>query len=279
VDNFILTNENYYDDKSRMSVSEYKDFFGSLGMSGCERTAYERMTGKIEEKKGMPLLVGGYVDAYFEGTLDAYKARHRDDIYTQTSLKAFEKKGNPEELKLYADFVKADSIIKRVEQDAMFSYYLSGEKQVIMTGEIENQPWKIKIDSLLPDTIVDLKVMAEINKNKWIEDVGEFLNFIFVYGYDIQGAVYQEIVYQNTGKRLPFVIAAVTKEEEPNIALIQIDQPYLDSALDRVKANIPRYADLKSGKAEPTECGNCAYCRRRKVLLGPVMLSQFMSQK
>ena len=40
--------------------------------------------------------------------------------------------------------------------------YMSGEKQVIMTGEIEGVPVKIKIDSYHPNKmIVDLKVMSE----------------------------------------------------------------------------------------------------------------------
>lgn len=274
-----LTNDNYYDVKDYMSVSEYKDFFGSLGIKACERTAYLRMNGQIEEKKSMPLLVGGYVDAYFEGTLDNFKEKHKDDIYTKNSLKAFEKKGNPDDLCLYADFEKANYIIDRIERDPMFMYYMSGEKQVIMTGEIEGQPWKIKVDSLLPDTIVDLKVMSEISKNKWIEDVGEFLNFIFVWGYDIQGAVYQEIVRQNIGKKLPFVIAVATKEDEPDIELIEVDQVYLDEALARVKADIPRYTGLKAGVIEPTQCHVCPCCRRDKVLMGTIMLSQIMNQK
>lgn len=274
-----LTNDNYYDVKDYMSVSEYKDFFGSLGIKGCERTAYLRMTGKIEEKKSIPLLVGGYVDAYFEGTLDNYKKKNKDDIYTKTSLKAYEKSGNIDALCLYSDFEKANYIIDRINRDPMFSYYMSGEKQVIMTGEIEGQPWKIKIDSLLPDTIVDLKIMSEISKNKWIEDIGEYLNFIFVWGYDIQGAVYQEIVRQNTGKRIPFVIAVATKEDEPDIELIEVDQVFLDEALTRVKADIPRYAGLKTGKIEPTQCHVCPCCRKDKILTGTKMLSQLINQK
>ena len=274
-----LTNDNYYDVKEYMSVSEYKDFFGSLGIKSCERAAYLRMTGKIEEKKSTPLLVGGYVDAYFEGTLNDYKKKHKEDIYTKTSLKAYEKSGNPETLCLYSDFEKANYIIDRIKRDPMFSYYMSGDKQVIMTGEIEGQPWKIKVDSLLSDTIVDLKIMSEISKNKWIEDVGEYLNFIFVWGYDIQGAVYQEIVRQNTSKKMPFVIAVATKEDEPDIELIEVDQVFLDEAMARVKANIPRYTGLKTGVIEPSQCHVCPYCRRDKVLMNPIMLSQIMNQK
>ena len=264
-----LTNENYYSaeaDMEYMSVSQFKDFHGSYGITGCERTAMMRLKGLYPKKEGLPLLVGGYVDAYFEGTLGQYKVAHPE---------MFKKDGT-----LKADFIKADSIIERVERDPMFMYYMSGEKQRIMTGEIEGIPWKIKIDSLLPDTIVDLKVMAEIGKKKWVQDIGEFLDFIRYWGYDIQGAVYQEIVYQNIGERLPFVIAAVTKEDpEPDIELIEVDQIFLDEAMSIVRANAPRIAEIKSGNKIPTQCYTCPCCRRDKVLTGAIKLSQMINQK
>lgn len=282
-----LTNENYYSaeaDKEYMSVSQYKSFAGALGMKGCEFQAMQKLDGKYAEEKGTPLLVGGYVDAWVEGTLDEFKMNNLDSLYTKTSIKAYNKSGNIDDLVLSADFVQADSIIERIKKDEMMKYYLgiepyTSKKQTIMTGEIEGIPWKIKTDSLLPDTIVDLKVMANISKSTWSEDSGEFLNFILYWGYDIQGAVYQEIVRQNTGERLPFVIAAVTKEKpEPDIELIEIDQVFLDDALKRVKANIPRIIEVKNG-AEPIRCGKCPCCRQNKVLLEPIPLSVFRDRQ
>jgi len=265
----LLTGDNYYTqeaDMEYMSVSQFKDFHGSYGIQGCERTAMMRLMGEYPLKSGLPLLVGGYVDAWFEGTLDKYTEEHPE---------MFKKDGT-----LKADFVRADAIIERVQRDPMFMYYMSGEKQKIMTGEIEGIPWKIKIDSLLPDAIVDLKVMAEIGKKKWVQDIGEFLDFIRYWGYDIQGAVYQEIVRQNTGNKLPFIIAAVTKEEpEPDIELIEVDQVYLDEAMDIVRSNAPRIANIKQGIEEPTQCYTCPCCRRDKVLTGAIKLSQMFNQK
>lgn len=265
---FVLTNENYYSaeaDRIYISTSQFKDFHGTYGFKGCEFQAMERLNGNYPAKTGIPLLVGGYVDAWFEGTLDKYKAEHPEIVKKDGSLKA--------------DFVQADYIIDRVQQDPMFMYYMSGEKQRIMTGEIEGIPWKIKIDSLLPDTIVDLKVMSQIDKNKWVDDLGEYLDFVRYWGYDIQGAVYQEIVRQNTGEKLPFVIAAVTKEDEPNLELIEIDQIYLDEALRIVKANSGRIRDIKDGEIAPERCGVCGCCRKNKVLLEPIKLSMLANRK
>ena len=265
----VLTDENYYSNEADieyMSVSQFKEFHGSYGVPGCERTAMMRLKGLYPKKEGLPLLVGAYVDAWFEGTLDKFIENHPE---------MFKKDGT-----LKADFAKANYVIERVQQDPMFMYYMSGEKQVIMTGEIDGIPWKIKIDSLLPECIVDEKYVAEINKRKWVQDIGEYLDFIRYWGYDLQGAVYQEIVRQNIGKKLPFVIAAVSKEEpEPDLELIEVDQVYLDEAMSIIRNNTPRIVDLKRGIIEPTQCYTCPCCRKDKVLTGTIRLSQMFNQR
>lgn len=117
-------------------------------------------------------MVGSYVDSYFEGTLDKFNAEN-------PSL--FKKDGG-----LKADYVKAEEIIARIERDAYFMKYMSGQKQVIMTGELFGAKWKIKIDSYIPETaIVDLKVMSSITELKWVKDIG-YLDFVRYWGYDIQ---------------------------------------------------------------------------------------------
>ena len=159
----------------------------------------EKLAGRWEEKKTTALLVGSYVDSYFEGSLDKFKAEN-PEIFKKTGDKG-----------LKAEYLKADDIIRRIERDQFFMMCLSGEKQVVMTGELFGAKWKIKIDSYIADkVIVDLKVMSSITKHEYVRDVG-YLDFIRYWGYDIQGAIYQEIVRQNTGKRLPFYIAAASK--------------------------------------------------------------------
>ena len=73
------------------------------------------------------------------------------------------------------------------------------------------------------------------------------MDFIQYWGYDIQGAVYQEVVYRNTGKRLPFFIAAASKEKETDIELIWIDDEHLHEKLIEVEQNTPKILALKSG--------------------------------
>ena len=88
------------------------------------------------------------------------------------------------------------------------------------------------------------------------------LNFIEAWGYDIQGAIYQAV----EGHSLPFFIAAATKEREPDMAVVSIPQPYLDTAMEIVKSNVRRFAELKKGIGEPIRCEKCDYCKRTKVL-------------
>lgn len=262
-----LTRDNYYSEEANryyMSVSQFKDFWGSCARKGCEFRALSTIEGAWKEEPSTAMKVGSYVDAYFEGTLDEYKADNSDMFKRDGELKA--------------DFVKAEECIARVERDEYFMKFMSGEKQVIMTGMINDVPWKIKIDSLIPGkAIVDLKVMASIRKLEWSESAGVKLDFIRRMGYDIQGAVYQEIVRQNTGDKLPFYIAAVSKEKQPDIEVIQIEQDLLQDALLIVQENMGRISDIKAFNVEPDKCGVCDCCRFHKKLFKPIGVYDLMT--
>ncbi len=256
-----LTAQNYYSEKANkeyLSVSQFKDFHGTYGKLGCEFTAMQKISGEWEDEKSTALLVGQFVDSYFEGTLDKFKAEHPSLFKKDRGLKA--------------DYVKANEIIARIERDEYFMRYMSGQKQVIMTGELFGAKWKIKIDSYIPDVaIVDLKVMSSITKPEWVRDLG-YLSFIEYWGYDLQGVVYQEIVRQNTGKKLPFYIAAATKEKEPDIRIIHVTDNYLQAALSVVETNMPRVLRVKNREAEPDRCELCECCRHNRVLLRPISI-------
>lgn len=262
-----LTEENYYGRKANelyMSVSQFKDFNGTYGRLACEFEAMEKMSGRWIPEKTTAMIVGSYVDAYFEGALDRFKAENPE---------LFTKNGG-----LKAAFKKAEEVIARIERDEYFMKYLSGEKQVIMIGEIGGCEWKIKMDSYIPGVaIVDLKVMASITDLKWVKDLG-YLDFVRYWGYDIQGAVYQEIVRQNTGKKLPFYIAAATKENEPDIQIIHVTQNYLDEAMQMVKLALPRVLRVKSGEALPDRCELCDCCRHNRVLRAPISINDLTAR-
>ncbi len=264
---FVLTDENYYTeeaDMAYMSVSQFKDFDGMLGRPGCEFRKMKMMAGEWREDPTPPMLVGSYVDAYFEGSLPRFQIEHPE---------IFNKDGS-----LSAKFKVAESVIERIKKDDYFMKFMSGEKQTIMKGKIGGVPWKIKMDSYIPDVaIVDLKVVKSIREKCWVRDLG-YISFIEFWGYDTQGAVYQEIVRQNTGKKLPFYIAAASKESEPDIEIIQVEQWRLDTALRHVESALPDVLDVKNGKREPNRCNQCDCCKHFKVLEKPIVVEDIVRE-
>lgn len=262
-----LTNDNYYSteaDKDYMSVSQFKDFAGTMGKSSCEDAALKHINKTVERAKTTSLLVGSYVDSYFEGSLDSFKTEN-PEIFKKTGDKG-----------LKADYIQAEHLIHRIESDPLFSAYMSGQKQVIMTGSMFGTDWKIKMDSYHPDDkIVDLKIMKDMNPI-WSDLTNSYLDFIRFWGYDIQGAVYQKIVEINTGKKLPFFIACATKETPANIEIIEITQNYLDTALKFVEDNIEHVLNVKTGIIEPIRCNCCSSCKASKVLTAPITLDSII---
>jgi len=258
-----LTRENYYSREANleyMSVSQFKNFAGTPGKPGCEARAMAELRGKWKEKTSPALMFGSYVDAHFEGTLDVFIAQLPPGYVTKT--------GTIHQVKLKS--CQADEVIARIERDPCFMKYLSGEKQGIFTGSMFGGMWKGRVDSLLPGRcIVDLKTTREIRKATYHKATGH-ITFIEEWGYDTQGAVYQKLIELTTGERLPFIIAAVSKEAEPDIEIIGFTQFDLDTALRRVEGFMPHILDVKSGEIEPTRCEKCDYCKNTKVLKAPV---------
>lgn len=262
----FLTAENYYSHAANMaymSASQFKSF------KTCEARAIAELRGEYIRPVSTALLVGSYVDAHFEGSLDLFKAKHPEIFKRDGSLKS--------------EYTQANQIIARCEEDKLFMMLMSGKKQVIYTGVISGVPYKIKIDSLLdagqtetiaaefPETseylgmqeglIVDGKIMKDM---KYIWNDGERKPFVEAWGYDTQGAIYQDI----QGEMLPFALAVATKETVPDIEALILPDDTLQAALDEVEALSPRYNNLKLGIEEPARCECCDYCRATKKLTG-----------
>ncbi len=231
-----LSDDTYYGkeaNQSFFSVSQYKDF------CKCEAMAMAKIRGEYEQPTTKAMLIGTLVDRWFEGTLDKLREESPNIFYCRNGA-------------LRADFRKADKIIKRVQQDARFMLYMSGEKQKILTFELFGVPWKMKMDSFVEGIcITDLKV------------VQNFKSLAF-WRYDLQGAVYQAGAEANGFGSLPFYLAAATKESETDFDIFQIDQQTLDMALREIERKMPRFIDVKAGLEEPHYCGVCDYCKSVK---------------
>lgn len=243
----MISNSNYYANEyalKYMSASQFKSF------EKCEAMALAEATGEYKRESSTALMIGSYVDCFVEGTLDKFLANN-PKIFTQ--------KGT-----LRSEFALADVLCNRIKQDTMFSKYLGGEHQKIFLGEIAGVPFKGKLDAYHEGKcIVDLKTCKDFEP---VWKSGHKVSFIEAWGYDIQGAIYQELVYQNTKQRLPFFVCAITKEKVPDLAIISIPQERLDYCLELVKANAPRYEAIKKRLEEPIRCEKCDYCKATKKI-------------
>lgn len=238
----ILTNDNYYSSEANqeyMSVSQYKDF------QKCEAMALASLRGEWTRPQTTALLVGSYIDAWFEGTLEEFTAAH-PEIYTKTG-------------KLKADFVQAEELIEFLKRDPMFMRYMSGRKQVIITRELFGTPWKIKMDSYHPDKIVDLKVMRSMERI-----MGQ--TFVSYWMYDLQMAIYAAV----EGRDLATYLAVVTKQDPPDKEIISIPRWRRVELLEDVEKKMPHILAVKSGRVPAQRCGVCEYCRATKMLTEPI---------
>lgn len=269
----ILTAENYYGreaNEAYYSASQIKQFME------CPACAMAELRGEYERKKTPSLLVGGYIDAHFSGEMEAFR-RENPGIFTRVGT-------------LKADYVQAEEIIARIERDPLAMRLLDGEKQKIVTGRIAGLPVKAKLDvwldaekahaiaedfsgmealTFVHGAIVDMKVMKDFEP-MYRQEEGR-ISFIEYWRYDLQMAIYQELMRQEMGHQVPAFILAASKQDPPDLMLVQIPQELLDFNLIQLTKRLPEYEEVKSGREEPDACGKCAYCRGSKRLDGPTM--------
>lgn len=261
-----VTPENYYDpdiNMAYMGSTQFKAF------QRCEAAALAELRGEYVPKTTTALLVGGYIDAYFSGELPLFQARHPEIFKRDGQLKA--------------EYLHAQDVINRMEEDELYSLLMSGAKQVIRTGFIAGVPFKIKIDSLLDGlscekivhrfpkaaaalglcdgAIVDQKAMKDM-ASVWSSEDGCRIPFVEAWGYDLQGAVYQAI----EGHMLPFILAVGTKEDSPDLEALYISDADLAAKLAEVEDQAPRYQSIKEGRIQPVRCEHCDYCKATKRL-------------
>lgn len=253
----MLTVENYFSpemNRHYVGSSQFKSFMA------CEHSALAELTGAYERPKGKALLMGSLFDSMFDGTYEKFLAENPEVFNSRTK-------------ELKADYQMVKEIYNRVSRDPYWMEMAAeGEQQVIMTGEIEGVPVKIMIDSKHPEVIVDRKLMKDF-ADVWVGRQKQ--PWHIAYGYDIQAAMYREIVRQNTGELLPFRIAAATKEKnsetgnlKTDLDVFQFTNSELDPALEYIRQNIVHIQEVKQGIIDPTRCDDCEYCRETKVLTG-----------
>lgn len=259
-----LNETNYYSTEMNlkyMSVSQYK-LFSNPYNDCCEAAALAQIKGEWSRPTTKSLLMGSYVDEALTGDIEKFKAEHPELFVSRG-----ERKGE-----LKADYLQAEDMVARAKRDKTFMAYVTGGvHQAIFTGNLGNVEWKIKIDHIAykdgnPVALVDLKTVKSMYETFYVKDSGEHLNFIERWNYDLQASAYQYIYEQNTGLKLPFYIAAISKDKDsegvahPRLKIIQIPQIKMDERLVEIKNNVGKIQAIKEGKIEPIHCTKCDYC-------------------
>lgn len=282
-----LTSRNYYGKKASreyMSVSQFKDFMK------CPAMAMAKLNGIYKDEEKRALLLGSFVDEMLTGTYKSqikFIAENYTELFQKSSkvavqLSEFDTLSGRKDFLLgccepeyfflehqkpYADILQAVETIERVKNQPLMMHYLSGKHQVIMTGEIEGVPFKIRMDSYKSgEFITDFKYMASLRSPNLFEPMIKY------WGYDMQAACYQEIVRQNTGEKLPFIFDVATKEKPAHLEVGEISQWNMDEALETVRKNIKRFQTIKNGEIEAERCEdyNCNYCTTTKIIKKPL---------
>jgi hypothetical protein len=249
-----LTEKNYYSpeaNKQYMSVSQYKDF------CKCEAMALAKINGEYEQPKSRALLLGSLVDELLTGTKKSQAV-----FMEENKQELFKKNGEP-----YADVAQALETVELIKKQPLMMKHFKSKHQVIMTGEIEGVPFKIKMDNYKPNEfIADCKYMSSLRSPNLFEPMVKY------WGYDTQGGVYTEIVRQNTGKQLPFFLDVATKEKPAHLDVAEVKQYDLDDALENVKKRVGRFQAIKNGEIPPERCEeyDCPHCTTTRIITEPI---------
>lgn len=258
--NLVLTPANYYSleaDNAYWSASLVKEFLD------CPARACAELRGEYEKPKTTALLVGGYIDAWFDGD-EAYSLfveQHRDEI--------FQRNGKPR-----ADFVKADEMIASAVSDPVFMEFMEGDKQVIYVGSIAGFQFKMKADIVHESRTVDVKSVKDFEP-VYLPGQGR-VSFADAWNWPLQMAIYQEIRAQNeNGIKKPCYLAAITKQTPPDKDIIEIEQENMDVELEVLTDKMPLFDAYKQGVIEPPRCEKCAYCRSTRKIAYPTKLNYY----
>lgn len=241
-----LTQDNYYDtdtDYKYLSFSIFRQFVQN------EAAALAALKGEYDwfDNK-TPLLVGNYLHSYFESAEahQKFKDQHPEMISQRGATKGQLKK----------EFVIAEKMIKRLEAEPMFNSMLENtDREVIVTGKIDGEDWKGKIDAVnvKEGYFIDFKTIRSLVNDgaEWSDYFKNRVNFIKSRFYYQQMAIYAELLKQKYKKSFDPVIWAVSKEEQPVAKAYTIDDFLLEIGLSEVIDKQERVEKVINGEVVP----------------------------
>lgn len=249
-----LTNDNYFSPEANliyMSTSQFKSF------SSCQAKALAELKCEWKVDKNC-FKEGHFFEACVTNKIESFIAENPDMISSRGETKG----------EIKSNYNKVINSANAFKSQKLFTDSIKKcEEQVILTGEIGGIKFKGCIDFLNPETLegFDTKCMKDFNKIYSEEDKMR-VSWYFAYGYNLQMAIYQELIRQNYGIVGNQHLLAVTKEEIPNVQAVKFSDEILQNAVDIIEHYAPIYDKIKRGEIEPERCEKCDYCKSTKVL-------------
>jgi len=251
-----LNSENYFSqeaDQAFFSASQIKSF------KRCEAQTMAALRGDYVRPMSEALLQGQFVDEALTGNYGEWVLKHPEISKRDGNLKA--------------EFLKCQEMVTRARRDDLFMSFMEGEHQAILTANLFGVPFKAKFDVLGADRIVDLKTVRDL-KSQYLPGQGR-VDFATAWDWPLQMAIYQKIYEKNEGIRLPCYLAVITKENPPDIRIVQIEQERMDAEIAWLEQMLPRFEAVKGGAIDPERCDACEWCRQSRILMGPELLGDF----
>lgn len=192
-----------------------------------------------------------------------------------------------------ANLLTIQRCIARAKADPIFMDFLRGEKQQILTGYLYDCldiQWKGMFDVRIPGgRIVDLKTSANMRRDDWIPQMDIFTRINLRNGYGVprkwqkgpwyevrnyfqQAVVYMDLEENESGKKVPFFLAPVSKEqlgaqERCDIGPILEIGEHIEHQRRRIlhergyiRSHLPQVLRWKRGEDVPPRCEDCDYC-------------------
>lgn len=254
-----LTQENYYDketDWQYLSFTYLKSFMQNPARAMADLRGeflwfddkhYNSIDDERPEAKA--LLIGNYIHSYFESP-----EAHQKFIDDNAKYLISSKGKTAGELK--EGYKDADVMIERLLDEPLFVEELAGtERESIVTGYIGGQLFKAKIDALDVENgfFIDFKTVRTLVDDgaTWNDDKKARVNFIIDRQYDMQMAIYKELLEQKYGRTFQPVIWAVSKEKSPLVKPYMFEDDVLENALRRAEDFAKVVAQYINGEKEP----------------------------
>lgn len=260
-----LNQSNYYTneaDNHYLSVSQMKKF------AECEARAMAELKGTYTQTPTRAMEIGTYVHAHFDDE------QALATLIDENNGSIFKKNGDK-----YADYHQADEMIAAVKSDELCMFALNGDKEQIFTANVFGADFKCKVDAINHDMkyFSDLKTTQQLDKRMWSDKYNMMVSFVEKYDYVMQMFVYREILQAVTGNYFDPYIVAVTKEDPPNKAVIEIDEERYVFEYEYVETLVKRVLQVKNGEEDAESCGKCSYCRGQKQLKDTIEVAELIN--